>query len=88
MLARWPGLPGAIHADAAGRLWVAASECLGCFRRGEYMNVRGEFGLIRHMDSRQGALLASDPVLDTLWEVRENRAEAILGGNVRHGIYV
>jgi len=87
-VARWQGLPGAVHADGSGRLWVAASESLGCFFRGDYRRIEGGFGLIRHMDSRQGVLLASDPVMETLWRVRDGKAEAVLEGGVQHGIFI
>lgn len=87
-LARWPGLPGCLHADGAGRLWVASSEQLGFFFRGEYRAVAGEFGLVRHMDSRQGLLLASDPVLDALWLVEDGHAKMLHEGNVQHGVFV
>lgn len=83
----WPGLPGAIHADSLGRLWVASSERLGYFRQGEYRAVPGEFGLIRHMDSQGGALLASDPVLKTLWLVRQGTPTPLLEGSVQHGLF-
>lgn len=85
-IARWPGLPGAIHADSAGRLWVAASELLCCFHQCEYRLLPGEFGLIRHMDSRGGKLLASDPVLDALWLVEGGQTKKLHEGNVQHGI--
>lgn len=86
-LARWPGLPGAIHGDETGKLWVAASEVLGCFQGGEYRAVQGSFGLIRHMTSRRGVLLASDPVMDALWQAQGGRAEMVYEGGVQHGIY-
>ena len=86
-MARWPGLPGAIYGDGNGRLWVAASEALGCFRHGEYRAVPGEFGLIRHMTSRGGMLLASDPVMDTLWQVEGHRVRALYEGSVQQGIF-
>lgn len=88
IMARWPGLPGAIHGDQAGRLWIAASEALGCFHRGEYRPVPGEFGLIRHMDSRQGMLLASDPVMDALWLIQGGQTKMLHEGNVQHGVFV
>lgn len=87
-MARWQGLPGAIHADDTGGLWVAASEALGCFRRGEYRAVPGTFGLIRAMDSRGGTLLASDPVMETLWCVQGGRCRAMHEGGVQQGIFV
>lgn len=86
-LAQWPGLPGAIHADGIGRLWIAASELLCCFHRGEYRRIPGEFGLIQHMDSRQGQLLVSDPVLDALWLVEGTHTKMLHEGNVQHGIF-
>ncbi len=86
-IARWPGLPGAIHGDGAGRLWVAASELLCCFHRGEYRVIAGEFGLIRHMDSRRGALLASDPVMDALWLVEGGQTKMLHEGDVQHGVF-
>lgn len=89
-LARWPGLPGAIHADHHGRLWVAASEMLCCFEQGNctptYM--QGDFGLIRHMDSHGGALLLSDPVMDTLTLLENGRLSTLKGENVQHGLFV
>ena len=87
-IARWPGLPGAIHADSLGRLWVAASEMLCCFRRGEYRGIPGEFGLIRHLDSQGGKLLASDPVMDVLWLAEDGHIKKLHEGNVQHGIFV
>lgn len=87
-LARWPGLPGAIHADDAGGLWVAASEVLCCFQQGQCRPFNGEFGLIRHMDSRRGALLASDPVMDVLWLVQGGQTKMLHEGNVQHGVFV
>lgn len=87
VLGRWPGLPGAIHADGTGRLWVASSERLGYFLHGEYRAIPGEFGLIRHMDSRGGTLLASDPVTETLWQVSGGRAVPLLEGGVQHGLF-
>ena len=88
-VARWPGLPGAIHADSQGRLWVAASEMLCCFAPGSstptYM--KGDFGLIRRMDSH-GGLLISDPVLDTLSLWTGNRLSTLSVGNVQHGLFV
>lgn len=87
-MARWPGLPGAIHADDAGRLWIAASEVLCCFHRGEYRAISGSFGLIRHMDSHRGALLASDPVMDALWLVQSGQTKMLHEGNVQHGVFV
>lgn len=86
-MARWEGLPGAIHGDGSGRLWVAASEALGCFHQGEYRAVPGEFGLIRHMTSQGGVLLASDPVLGTLWRVAGGRAGAVYEGDVQQGVF-
>lgn len=85
-LGRWPGLPGAIHADGTGRLWVASSERLGYFLHGEYRAIPGEFGLIRHMDSRGGTLLASDPVTENLWQVSGGKAVPLLEGSVQHGL--
>lgn len=63
-----PGLPGAIHADSAGRLWVAASETLSCFRPGDRSprQTIGGFGLIRHIASWERHLLLSDPVTGAL----------------------
>lgn len=85
-MGRWPGLPGAIHADGTGRLWVASSERLGYFRQGEYRAVPGEFGLIRHMDSQGGTLLAADPVTETLWQVSGGKAVPVLEGDVQQGL--
>lgn len=86
-LARWPGLPGAIHADGLGRLWVAASERLVCFHQGRCQAIPGDFGLIRHMDSRSGVLLAADPVMGTLWQVENGQAVPLLEGSVEQGIF-
>lgn len=86
-IARWPGLPGAIHVDGTGRLWVAASELLCCFHRCEYRLIPGEFGLIRHLDSRQGRLLASDPVMDALWLVEGGQTKMLHAGDVQHGVF-
>jgi hypothetical protein len=86
-MARWPGLPGAIHADGLGRLWVASTESLCCFLHGEYRMIREGFGLIRHMASRDGMLLASDPVMDALWLVQDEQATCIYHGEIAHGIW-
>ena len=87
-LARWPGLPGCLHADAAGGLWAASSERLGFFRRGEYHAVTGEFGLIRHMDSHQGTLLASDPVLGQCLLVSpRSEVHTLYAGDVQHAVF-
>lgn len=86
-MARWPGLPGAIHADGLGRLWVAASETLCCLHHGVCRAIAGDFGLIRRMDSRGGVLLAADPVMDTLWRISGHSAAALWEGPVQHGIF-
>lgn len=87
-IARWSGLPGAIHADATGALWVASSEHLGRFHRGEYRAIPGEFGLIRHMDSRQGMLLASDPVLGQCLLVSPHgEVHTLYTGDVQHAVF-
>lgn len=87
-IAQWPGLPGAIHTDGLGNLWVAASEMLACFTHGEYKRIPGDFGLIRHMDSRGGMLLASDPVMGVLWQVKDGRARVVCEGGVEHGVFL
>lgn len=86
-MGRWPGLPGAIHADDRGRLWVAASERLLCFHGGACQSIPGDFGLIRRMESRGGLLLASDPVLGTLWQVEGSQSRPVLEGSVEQGIF-
>lgn len=81
-MARWAGLPGAIHADDQGRLWVAASERLVRFHKGECRHIPGEFGLIRHMCSCRGTLLAADPVMEKLWQVHGDAATVLLDAPV------
>lgn len=85
-MGQWAGLPGCIHADVQGRLWVASSERLSCYCHGEFRTVPGDFGLIRHMDSRSGVLLASDPVMETLWQIG-SETTVLLEGSVEHGIF-
>lgn len=86
-MACWPGLPGAIHADEQGRLWIAASERLLCIRQSQCQAIPGDFGLIRHMDSRRGVLLAADQVMGTLWQVQAGLAQPLLEGSVEQGIF-
>lgn len=89
VLARWPGLPGAIHADQRGLVWIAASEVLGCLRHGEYRPIRGDFGLIRHMDSHASQLLASDPVMGRCLLVDEHgTAHALYEGDVNDAVFM
>ena len=74
--------------DSRGVLWAAASErlCrLGC--SGGVEEVQGDFGLIRHMDSRGETLQVSDPVLDALSLVRGVRQTIVREGDVQHGIF-
>ena len=86
-LALWPGLPGAVHVDSQGTLWAAASERLCRLgRSGGVETVQGDFGLIRHMDSRGNRLLVSDPVLDILSLVQGGRQTVVCEGDVLHGI--
>ena len=87
-LALWPGLPGAVHVDSQGTLWAAASERLCRLgRSGGVETVQGDFGLIRHMDSRGNRLLVSDPVLDILSLVQGGRQTVVCEGDVLHGIF-
>lgn len=89
-LAAWPGLPGAIHADASGRVWVAASEMLYAFSPGASAPacMEGDFGLIRHLDSCGQALLVSDPVMDQLSSVTNDEPLTLKVENVHHGLFV
>lgn len=62
-LARFAGLPGAVCASPKG-LWVAASELLAFLPNGASqpsLLIEG-FGLIRHLDARGSAVLATDPL--------------------------
>lgn len=87
-LALWPGLPGAVHVDSQGTLWAAASERLCRLgHSGGVEAVRGDFGLIRHMDSRGNRLLISDPVLEILSLVQGGRQTVVCEGDVLHGIF-
>lgn len=87
-LARWPGLPGAIHRDDTGCLWVAASEVLCRFHKGEYHPLKGEFGLIRHMDSRRGMLLISDPVMEQCSLITADKSMQLLyEGEIGHAVF-
>ena len=87
-LALWPGLPGAVHVDSQGTLWAAASERLCRLgRSGGVEAVQGDFGLIRHMDSRGNRLLVSDPVLEILSLVQGGRQTVVCEGDVLHGIF-
>lgn len=87
-LASWHGLPGALHADGLGRLWIASSERLCCMHQGRMQEIPGDFGLIRHMDSREGTLLATDPVLDQCVMVeRHGVARTVYRGSVFHGVF-
>jgi len=86
-LAHWPGLSGALHGDEQGSLWIAASETLcrlspGCAP----IHIPGDFGLIRHMSSRSGVLLVTDPVLDLLSLVQSDRQRILVRENVHHGL--
>lgn len=87
-----PGLPGAILADGANRLWVAASEALYCFRPGERSPRQqiGSFGLIRHMACREHRLLLSDPVLGmlTLLPSPFHRPQVLTSGEVGQAVFL
>lgn len=61
-----PGIPGAVHGDGAGGIWAAATERLYHFPASSTQAdavFRG-FGLIRHIDVREGAALVSDPITE------------------------
>ncbi|MBQ8556512.1 MAG: hypothetical protein IJ438_11655 [Clostridia bacterium] len=64
VIARWPGLPGAIAAGEDGALWIAASERLCVLPAGhaEPSDVYEGFGLIRHISLRGSDALVTDPV--------------------------
>lgn len=64
-VATLPGLPGAIHADRAGGLWMAASEKLYHFSRDSRLPDQAlpGFGLIRHIDCWGQWALVTDPVM-------------------------
>lgn len=83
-LARWPGLPGAILAQD-DTLWIACSERLCAIRRGLYHSMPGDFGLIRHLSARGADLLATDPVMDSLWLLSPVPV-LLYEGAVEHGI--
>lgn len=80
-----PGLPGAVHVDDSGGWWVAASEALcRVYADGTPpASIRGDFGLIRSMDSRAGALLTADPVLGLYSRVQGGAACVLYEGDVR-----
>ena len=87
-----PGLPGAILADGANRLWVAASEALYCFRpseRSPRQQISG-FGLIRHMACREHRLLLSDPVLGALMVLESpfHRPQTLFTGDVGQALFL
>lgn len=83
-----PGLPGAVHVDGGGRWWAASSETLCRVDGGVPQSVAGDFGLIRHMDSRGGALLTADPVLGLLCVVKNGAARIVYEGDVRDAGFI
>lgn len=64
-IARLPGLPGAVQADAAG-VWAAVTERLYHFPTGETQPdiLLDGFGLIRHLERCSDGLLITDPLED------------------------
>lgn len=88
-LARWHGLPGALCPDAAGRLWIAASEMLCCLHPGGYTTLPGDYGLITHMDCTGLGLLLTDPVLEQCLLVQgSGPSRAIYQGMVQHAVFM
>lgn len=82
-VASWPGLPGCLHAEADGTLWIAASETLLRLPPGGPVSrVPGDYGLIRRLDSRDGRLLAADPVLGLCTLVTQERQRVLYEGDV------
>ena len=88
-VARWPGLPGALCADAAGRIWVSASEMLCCFLRGEYRPAAGEYGLITRMDCLGSSLLLTDPILEQCLLLQGSEPPRVIcQGPVQHAVFM
>lgn len=86
-----PGAAGALCADGAGGVWCAAGEALLHLpANSASVDIeRSGFGLIRHMDSRGGLLLVSDPVLGRCSVLDQSGNELLsLTGDVGQGVLV
>ena len=85
-----PGLPGALCPDGRGGVWMAVSERLAHFPRGEAAPdvLIPDFGLIRHMSRLGGSVLASDPVMGQCALVSANgRKQVLYEGDVQQAVF-
>ena len=85
-----PGLPGALCPDGRGGVWMAVSERLAHFTRGESAPdvLLPDFGLIRHMSRLGGSVLTSDPVLGQCALVSANgRKQVLYEGDVQQAAF-
>lgn len=85
----WPGLPGAIAAEADGTLWLAASEQLLCIPPGASapQTVYEGFGLIRHIDVQRGSALVTDPLEELCAVCSRSGAVVVYRGDAGQALF-
>lgn len=88
-IARLPGLPGAIAANAQG-VWAAAGERLYHFAPWQETAdaVIDGFSLIRHMDLQGDTVLVTDPLAGLIAQVTGETVHVLARGDVGQAVFV